>query len=135
MEAYPPETLPEEQLAAVVEHLMALRGDPAQPADPALAERGRQLWASELECNTCHETVAGVAGAAPNFAGRGQKTWIARVIEDSSAPDLYGDVAEMPKFRDELAPAQIEQLADLLHAQGIAAPPGPSASAENAQAE
>ena len=60
---------------------------------------------------------AGKDSTGPTLAGRGTAAWIARVIQDSSAKDLYGDTAEMPKFAGKLSPAEIEALAQYVAEQ------------------
>jgi len=119
MEPYPPEELPDEQLDATVEYLVSLRNDPAVPWDQQLAAKGKQLWEDELDCNACHEVKKGAGGGSPNFHARGTRDWIARVITDSSGPDLYEDEAEMPKFGDKLSEEQIDALAAYIHEQGL----------------
>ncbi len=119
MEAYPPEDLPQDQLDATIEYLLSLRDDPQMPWDEALAAKGKTLWEDELECSACHEVEKGAGGGSPNFYRRGTKDWIARVITDSSGPDLYEGEAEMPKFGDKLSEEQIDALAAYIHEQGL----------------
>ena len=91
MEAYSAEDLPDEQLNAVVEYLVELRGDDAMKVDRELAEKGKALWEDELECNGCHEIEKDAGGGSPNFFQRGSLDWIKRVIRDSSGKDLFED--------------------------------------------
>ena len=122
MEAYSADDLPDDKLDAVVEYMLELRGG-AEELDAELAKRGKALWADELDCSGCHMIEAGEDGdGAPNFAGRGSREWIARVIRNSSQADLYGDEAEMPKFEGKLGDAEIEALAAYIYAQGWPAP-------------
>jgi ubiquinol-cytochrome c reductase cytochrome b subunit len=113
MDPYPElgeeKSLTAEQLAAVVEHLWALQGEP--DVDAVLAAQGKALWADELDCNNCHETEVGVEGSGPNLLGHGSAAWVARVIRDSGKPDLFGEEAQMPKFGEDKLDEQ--QLADL----------------------
>lgn len=124
MEAYSAEDLPDEQLDAVVEYLISLREQGAAEPDPSaydakLAAKGKTLWEDEVDCSGCHLLEKGADGdGAPVFWGRGTKAWIARVIRDSSQPDLYGGEAEMPKFEGKLADDEIAALAEFVHAQG-----------------
>ncbi len=110
MEPYPVDAVNEEQLDAVVEYLVELM-DPKLVQDPALAAKGKQLWADELECNNCHEVEAGKDNEGPNLWQHGSQAWVERVIRDASAPDLFGKSAEMPKFAEKLDDAQIAALA------------------------
>lgn len=120
MEAYDEAALPQAQLDAVVEYLVRLRDESeVMPWDEALAERGAKLWDEELECSGCHEVNAGEGGGAPNFAGRGGLAWIARVIRNSGAADLYEDGAQMPTFDGKLSDEQIEALAAYVHGLGL----------------
>ncbi len=110
MEAYPEEDLPAEQLAAVVEYLVQLQADPDVVLDAALAKKGAALWEDELECNACHEVEPGESGDGPNLHLHGSQAWVARVIRDSAADDLFGEYAAMPKFADKLSDEDIEAL-------------------------
>ena len=111
MDPYPEDDLPKEQFDALVEYLMQLQGDPDVVIDEALAKKGATLWEDELECNACHEVEAGEEGDGPNLHGHGSQAWVARVIRDSSAGDLFGDYAAMPKFADKLSDEEIDALA------------------------
>ena len=110
--------LPQDQLDATVEYLMQLAGDEEITFDAKLAKTGATLWEDELECNACHEIDKGEEGDGPNMTTRGSREWIARIIRDTSAPDLFGDSAEMPKFDDsKLSDEQVTALAEYIFAQ------------------
>lgn len=117
MEAYPEvaaddeqTALSDEQLHAVVEYLWQLRGEP--DVDATLAAQGKALWDDELDCSNCHELQAGAEGSGPTLLGHGSVGWVARVIRDSSKPDLFGEAAQMPSFgEDKLSDAQLGELA------------------------
>jgi len=111
MDPYPVADVPDDQMQAIAEYLVQLSG---APADAALAKVGEKLVVDELDCAGCHEVEAGVEGEGPNLAGRGSQAWIARVIADPSAADLFGDEAEMPKFKAKLSEEQIQALAAYL---------------------
>lgn len=117
MKAYPESELPDDQLKALVEYLTSLIGEEGGAVDAALAKKGQEIFDGDIDCNNCHVTKPGEKGDAPNFAGHGSRAWIERVIRDSSAPDLFGGAAEMPKFGTKLTDAQIRQLADLIASQ------------------
>lgn len=136
MEKYPEEDLPDEQLEAVVEYLVSVSGEEHPGLDAALVTRGKALWDDELDCNTCHELEPGESGGGPNLAGHGSAPWVARVIRDSAAEDLYGESATMPKFADKLSDEEIEQLAQFVASRRQVAEAGvaPEADAE-AEAE
>lgn len=113
MEPYPEtgeKAVSTENLHAVVEYLWQLRGE--TDVDVTLAAQGQELWADELDCNNCHEVQSGVEGSGPNMLGHGSAEWVARVIRDSSKPDLYGEDAQMPKFgEDKLGAEDLAALA------------------------
>jgi ubiquinol-cytochrome c reductase cytochrome b subunit len=114
MDPYPEvgedKSLSAEHLDAVVEYVWKLSGE--ADVDEALATEGKTLWETdEVDCNNCHEVEAGVEGGGPNLWGHGSTAWVARVIRDSSKPDLFGEDAQMPKFGDDKLDEQ--QLADL----------------------
>lgn len=119
MEPYPEsgeKAVSEEQLHAVVEYLWQLQGEP--DVDASLAAEGKTLWADELDCNNCHEIEAGAEGSGPTVLGHGSAAWVARVIRDSSKPDLFGESAQMPKFgEDKLDEEALTALAAFVVAQ------------------
>jgi len=119
MEPYPEsgeKAIASEQLHAVVEYLWELQGEP--DVDVTLATQGKELWEDELDCNNCHEVKAGVEGSGPNLVGHGTAEWIARVIRDSSKPDLFGEDAQMPKFgEDKLKEEDVKALAEFVVGQ------------------
>lgn len=116
MEPYPASSLPDDKLSAVVEYLTSLMGDEAGHVDAALAERGKKLFADDLDCNTCHEVKPGETGDGPNLFGSGTRAWIQRVIREASSEDLYGKSSGMPKFGKKLTDEEIRQLSDLISA-------------------
>ena len=103
MEAYPASAQPDDKLKAVVEYLTSLMGDDAVHVDAALAEKGKKLFADELDCNTCHEVKPGESGDGPNLSSSGSKSVgvLRPVLRDSSADDLFGKSAGMPEIRKE----------------------------------
>jgi ubiquinol-cytochrome c reductase cytochrome b subunit len=113
MEPYPEtgeKAIATEDLHAVVEYLWQLQGEP--DVDVTLATHGKALWEDELDCNNCHEVEKGVEGSGPNMLAHGSAEWVARVIRDSSKPDLFGEDAQMPKFGDDkLSDEQLAELA------------------------
>jgi ubiquinol-cytochrome c reductase cytochrome b subunit len=117
MKAVPVADVPDDQLRAVVEYVLSLAGPEVGPTDPQLVARGKQLWDTTLECKGCHETEAGQSDTGPTLALRGTPAWIARVIKNSSEPDLYGDTAEMPKFGSKLTADEIKSLAEFINSQ------------------
>jgi mono/diheme cytochrome c family protein len=118
MEPLPVETASDAEVAAVTEYVLSLGGpEVAGTLDAGLVTQGKALWDGKLECSGCHEIEAGKSGTGPTLAGRGTAAWIARVINDSSQPDLYGDTAEMPKFSGKLSATEMEALAQFIVAQ------------------
>jgi ubiquinol-cytochrome c reductase cytochrome b subunit len=118
MEPYPEDKVSDEQLEATVEFVVDLMGDPTMKADAELAKKGALLWKDELECSNCHEVEAGKDNEGPNLVAHGTTEWVTRVIRDSSAKDLFGEKAEMPKFgTDKLSDAQVASLAAFVVAQ------------------
>ncbi len=113
MEPYPEsgeKAIEADDLHAVVEYLWQLQGE--ADVDETLAAHGKALWEDDLDCNNCHEVKAGVEGSGPNLAGHGTVEWVARVIRDSSKPDLFGEDAQMPKFgEDKLEEEELAALA------------------------
>ncbi len=125
MEAYSVEDLPDDKLDALIEYMLMLRehgrpeGEPKESYDEALAKRGEQLWASDVDCSGCHQIEKGADGdGSPTMWGRGTREWIARVIRNSSQADIYGGAAEMPEFEGKLSDEEIAMLADYVYRQG-----------------
>jgi ubiquinol-cytochrome c reductase cytochrome b subunit len=114
MEKYPESDLPDDQLDAVVEYLVSVSGDESETIDDVLAKKGKELWDDELDCNTCHELKPGESGGGPNLSGHASAPWVARVIRDSAAEDLYGESAVMPKFQGKLTDEEIDLLAQFV---------------------
>lgn len=125
MDPYPPEKLPDDQLAAVVEFLTSTMA-PDMQVDANLVATGKKLFEDELDCSTCHETEAGETGDGPTFANHGTVAWVVRVIQNSSAPDIYGQNGAMPKFEGKLTEEQMIDLAKFILSQRDedVAPPG-----------
>ena len=73
--------------------------------------KGKTLWEDELECSSCHEVESGASSDGPTLFDHGSTAWVERVIRDSSAPDLFGEEASMPKFADKLTDSEILSLA------------------------
>ncbi|HEX4338643.1 MAG TPA: cytochrome b N-terminal domain-containing protein [Polyangiaceae bacterium] len=117
MEPYPASALPDDKLKAVVEYLTSLIGPEAGQVDAALVDKGKKLFADDLDCNTCHEVKPGETGDGPNLSGDGSKAWIIRVLHDSAAEDLFGKSAGMPKFGKKLTDEEMKQLSELIAAQ------------------
>jgi ubiquinol-cytochrome c reductase cytochrome b subunit len=117
MEAYPADKLTAEQLADTVAFLESLMDTEGKMPDKAAIDRGKALWNDELDCNNCHEIDPGKDNEGPNLYAHGTRAWVVRIIEDSSAKDLFGEKAQMPKFKDKLSAAEIAALAELIVAQ------------------
>ncbi len=123
MEPLTVEAVSDADLAAVVEYMISLGGPELGATDAGLVAQGQKLWAGDkLECSGCHEIEAGKAGTGPTLAGRGTEAWVARIIQDSSAPDLYGETAEMPKFAGKLSQDEVAALARYIVEQRASAP-------------
>jgi ubiquinol-cytochrome c reductase cytochrome b subunit len=126
MDPYPPSDLPDDQLQAVTEYVYSLIGENLGPVDAALVKRGQELFAGKASCSDCHGVTPGEALDGPNLVGHGSKAWIARVIRNSGAEDLFSKSAAMPKFQGKLADEDIERLAAFVASQR---PTGPAPAA------
>ncbi len=124
MEAYPIDKLSDEQLAATTEFVVSLMDDESMAVDAALAAKGKALWDDELDCSNCHEIEAGKDNEGPNLYAHGNLAWVERVIRDSSAIDLYGKAAQMPKFADKLTDEEITALSAFIVARRDVPEPG-----------
>lgn len=117
MEAYGPDKLTDDQLADTVEFLESMMDTEGRMLDQEAIARGKALWNDELDCNNCHEIEPGKDNEGPNLYAHGTHAWVVRVIADSSAKDLFGEKAQMPKFKDKLSEAEIDALAAFVVAQ------------------
>lgn len=97
-----------DEVAALVEFVYA-QSAPGD-ADSVLAARGQALF-SDKNCDACHEMDGRTEARGPNLLHRGTLDYVRRTIEDPSAPALYGERAEMPRFVGKLSAEQIERLA------------------------
>jgi ubiquinol-cytochrome c reductase cytochrome b subunit len=116
MDPYPESELSADDHRAVVEYVYGLIGEDVDPLDAGLVKKGKGVFAS-AGCSDCHAVEAGESLDGPTLAGHGSRAWIARVIQDSSAEDLFAESASMPKFEGKLASDDIEALAALVAAQ------------------
>ena len=105
-----------EELRALVEWIYAQGGG---TYDRALADKGRAIFDRD-DCDECHSTDGksdGVDGA-PNFMNHASVEWIERLIRDGSAPTLFSDHNEMPKFGpDKLSDDDVKTLAAFIARQ------------------
>ena len=87
--------------------------------DRALVDKGRAIFDRD-DCDECHSTDGksdGVDGA-PNFMNHASVEWIERLIRDGSAPTLFSDHNEMPKFGpDKLSDDDVKTLAAFIARQ------------------
>ena len=107
-DAMPPVEETGTDLDALVEMVYSESG--ASDVDAQLAERGRTLF-DEGTCSDCHERTGEEGSSGPNLAGRGSAAYLRSFIADAGSPRFFGPRNEMPAFRDELNPADIDRLA------------------------
>ena len=94
---------------AVVEMVYAESG--ASDVKVDLAETGRKLF-DDGPCSDCHSRKPGAAGdEGPNLAGRGTPAYLADFIAAPDSPQHFGELNEMPSFKEKLTPDEIGGLA------------------------
>lgn len=112
----PPVQATAEELDALVETIYAETG--AADVDAAKAARGAELFATaELEsgtCANCHERSGAGISSGPDLKGYGTRAYLIGMIGDPGAPHRFGALDDMPRYADELTPAQLGALADYL---------------------
>lgn len=108
-EAMPATELGGRDLDALVELVYAETG--AADVDRALVARGAELFSQE-PCGDCHERSGDEASSGPNLAGRGSPAYLRAFIADSGQARFFGERHEMPRFVDELGPAELAALAE-----------------------
>jgi ubiquinol-cytochrome c reductase cytochrome b subunit len=94
---------------AVVEMVYAESG--ATDVKTELADKGRTLF-DEGPCSDCHSRKPGAAGdEGPNLSGRGTVAYLADLIASPGSPEHFGELDEMPPFKEKLSPEEINGLA------------------------
>jgi len=111
--------LPVDEVDALVELLYAESG--AKDADAAKVARGQTLF-DDGTCSDCHERVGTEPSTGPNLAGYGSRAYLEGMIRDPGASHRFGAMNDMPRFADELSPAQLTSLTDYLMWLRTAAP-------------
>jgi len=106
--AMQPIELPANELAEIVELMVAETGEPN--IDVAKRDAGKAGF--EKYCSDCHAVRVGVAGAsAPGLGGIGSRDFITGYIGNSHSPVHMGDDSEMPRFDKELSIVDRDALA------------------------
>ena len=96
-------------LDAIVEMVYAESG--AKDTHPELVAKGRSLFDSG-PCSDCHSREPGAAGdEGPNLAGRGAPAALADFIANPASPQHFGQLNEMPAFKEKLRAEEISGLA------------------------
>jgi ubiquinol-cytochrome c reductase cytochrome b subunit len=109
------------ELDAIVEFVYAQSAAP--DADPALVERGTQLF-EDGDCSNCHSADwDSVDEPGPNLGRRGTVDMLAAFIAEPGHPRWFGDHNQMPAFKDKLTADECRQLAEYLVFLRSAAPP------------
>jgi ubiquinol-cytochrome c reductase cytochrome b subunit len=109
---------------------------PPRGDDWAMVVRGRAVF--NRTCNECHSYGGERRGTtkAPEMRGYGSPDWIAKMIEDPAADDLYRsrgrERALMPSFRDRLTENERFLLARWLYMNGAGAEEGAAAESDGA---
>ena len=109
----PPVTLEGADLDAVVELVYAETG--ARDVDPALRERGLEVFAGAGKCATCH-SLDGESDeeTGPNLGRRGSPEMLAEFIGMPGHPRWFGEDSQMPPFYDAYDRATRREIAELL---------------------
>lgn len=107
------EPLPREQwgeLPGLAAYLSAQQG-PTEAArqDPALLAKGEAAY-MELECFACHPIDPGEVCEAPSLYGYGSPDWLEAFLKDPASPRFYGEANEMPGYKDDLSPEDLQAL-------------------------
>jgi ubiquinol-cytochrome c reductase cytochrome b subunit len=90
--------------------------DPARRPllDPALVAKGEAAYTAQ-ECFACHPIDDPQdVGQAPNLAGYGGAPWLRAFLEAPDHDRFYAEQNEMPAYRDELAPVELDALVAFL---------------------
>ena len=119
MEPYPADKLPDDKLAAVVEYLTSLIGRRGRcPSTPRSPTRARSSSRTSSTAIRVTRSSRARPRDGPNFAGqRVDAPGSPRVMHDSSADDLFGKSAGMPKFGKKLSDEEMRQLTEFVVSQ------------------
>ncbi len=99
------------ELDDLVELIYAETG--AADVDPARVARGAALF-DNGPCADCHERTGVEPSSGPNLAGRGSIAHLTALVADAGVARFFGAHDEMPRFADELGPADLRMLAEWL---------------------
>jgi ubiquinol-cytochrome c reductase cytochrome b subunit len=136
-----------DEVAAVVEFLLAQGDRPDLGVNPELAAKGREVFelgsldanaegAEERACLQCHEMVIdgaplGTQGMAqaPVLTDYGSEKWLREFVLNPDASHNYGDRNAMPSYKDRMTPAELDILIKWLREQWLKHPqPGVAAA-------
>ncbi|MGR3173674.1 MAG: cytochrome b N-terminal domain-containing protein [Candidatus Scalindua sp.] len=100
--------LEKEDLSNLVEFLLA-QADQDKEIDPVLKETGEMIL-EENECYSCH-TYDGYGGdIAPTLDNFASDKWLRGLIEDPGQKKFFGQLSEMPAYKDKLSKQEIDNL-------------------------
>ncbi len=117
--------LKQEELAAVVEFLVAQSGrEVSPPIDPQLVATGKGIFQDGNDqiteaCATCHalhprgeqQPLEG-GGNGPDLTGYGSEKWLTSFINNPGAKEHYGKRNRMPGFEKRMSPQELKLLVD-----------------------
>jgi ubiquinol-cytochrome c reductase cytochrome b subunit len=117
----------QQDLAAIIEFLVAQNGRDATSVNAELVRKGQEILGSgELTsgsfttCDTCHaglggEFVAGSEnGGVPELNQYGSRAWLTAFLQDPGHEQFYGDKNQMPAFAKKMSEHELSLLVRFL---------------------
>ena len=114
-----------DNVAALIEFLVAEANHANAKIDNAMAEKGRVLateggWAGDLDtCSSCHETIGEEFatrdnGGIPELSKYGSRQWLRSFLRNPGSEQHYGSKNQMPAYADKLTSREMDLLVDWL---------------------
>jgi ubiquinol-cytochrome c reductase cytochrome b subunit len=96
--------LPAVEIEKLVDFLYALRGPNVEKIEGSAIEP----LLDESECTKCHDFEDEYGLEGPALLGYASRAWVASVVSNAGADHLYGDMNEMPVFKERLGATDLE---------------------------
>lgn len=112
------------ELPALAAFVRAQDPEARRRLDPKLVARGEAAYFAQ-ECHACHAVAEGGQSAVggPSLVGYGTAEWLRAFLEDPAHARFYGEDNDMPAYKGELSPEELDALVAFLRRLDPAAAP------------